>query len=152
PKVRLAVGTPVRLHLRATDATAKGPFRGTYAAVGMPKGATLDPRTGDFAWTAAASAAPVEIGFAAIVARDGGLGDCAPGSLAIEIVDDDAARANLSRWNHYITLRDADLASIPSDGEIEMTWHDGESPEMRAARVVADEKTAHEERQLYLDG
>lgn len=135
----IAKGTPVRLHLRAM----KG-FKGTYSMVGAPPGAKLDPKTGDFEWTARTG--PVEIGFAAIEG-----GECATGGIAIEIVEDDKTRINLLRWSFYVPLRDAELEAIGTDEKIDQSYWDGESPEMTANRRAREKKELLVARTQYLD-
>ncbi len=48
----VTVGSPLRFTLQASDRDGDAP---TYGANGLPTGATLDPRTGAFAWTPTAS-------------------------------------------------------------------------------------------------
>jgi hypothetical protein len=48
----VTVGSPLRFTLQASDGDGDAP---TYGANGLPTGATLDPRTGAFAWTPTAS-------------------------------------------------------------------------------------------------
>lgn len=139
----IAPGTRLRFELTAVDARDDDKvFR--YAATGLPPGAVLDPKTGRFSWVATASTAPIEMELAAI---DGGT--CAITKLTVRVAETPAAVDARTRLEFFEALRDEDLAAIPSEEDIRLSWIDGESAESHAARVEAEISKADVARASY---
>jgi hypothetical protein len=146
----VAERTPLHLRLSAENVATRTPIT-RFAAVGLPKGATLDARHGDLRWIATASTTPIEIGIAAIAGADAGAGECATTTLRIRVEETPATRGNLLRWTYFEPLRDADLSTIESDEAIDTRFEDGMSAEGAAAMRAGWKKEAHAARQRYLD-